>query len=62
MFVRSIHDHFQTDRLILSRIQVFWVAAISIRVIDFDVSKEHTAFIFIPVRSFEIFKTHIFTN
>ena len=62
MFVRPIHYHFQTDRLILTRIQFFWVVAISIRVIDSDVSKEPTAFIFLPVRSFKIFKTHNFAT
>jgi len=57
-----MHDHFQTDRLILTRIQFFWVAAMSVRVVDSDVSKEPTAFIFIPLRAFEIFKTHIFAT
>jgi hypothetical protein len=62
MFVRPIRDNFQTDRLILTRILFFWFAAMSIRVIDSDVSKEPTAFVFILVRSFEIFKTHNFAT
>ena len=57
-----MHDHFQTDRLNLTRIQFLWVAAISIRVIDSDVSNEPTTFIFTPVRVFEVFKTHIFAT
>ena len=57
-----MHDHFQTDRLNLTRIQFLWVAAISIRVIDSDVSNEPTTFMFIPVLVFEVFKTHIFAT